>query len=181
MFLLLGANLADCHPILFRRIAKRLAADPENVRVIVVDPRRTETADLAHSFLPIRPGTDVALLNAMLRVALVEGHLAKEFIADHTDGFEAVERSVAPWTPEAAGDYTAGPSHVLPTAGGARFASPLGVWDFCKYTSVLSLSADGLRRQAEAITTLARAEGLEGHARAVERRLNARNADEESS
>ena len=74
-------------------------------------------------------------------------------------------------TPEAAGDYTAGPSHVLPTAGGARFASPLGVWDFCKYTSVLRLSPGALREQAEAITTLARAEGLEGHARAVERRL----------
>ncbi|HEY8375117.1 MAG TPA: histidinol dehydrogenase, partial [Nannocystis sp.] len=46
---------------------------------------------------------------------------------------------VGPWTPEAAGDYTAGPSHVLPTAGAARFASPLGVWDFVKYTSVLRL------------------------------------------
>jgi histidinol dehydrogenase len=78
---------------------------------------------------------------------------------------------VGAWTPEAAGDYTAGPSHVLPTAGGARFASPLGVWDFCKYTSVLELSPQALRGQADTITTLARAEGLEGHARAVERRL----------
>jgi histidinol dehydrogenase len=78
---------------------------------------------------------------------------------------------VGPWTPEAAGDYTAGPSHVLPTAGAARFASPLGVWDFLKYTSILELSPDALREQAEAIVTLARAEGLEGHARAVERRI----------
>lgn len=82
---------------------------------------------------------------------------------------------VGAWTPEAAGDYTAGPSHVLPTAGGARFASPLGVWDFCKYTSVLELSADALRAQADTITTLARAEGLEGHARAVERRIAPEN------
>lgn len=74
-------------------------------------------------------------------------------------------------TPEAAGDYTAGPSHVLPTAGGARFSSPLGVWDFVKYTSVLELTADALAAQAEAITALARAEGLEGHARAVEYRV----------
>lgn len=74
-------------------------------------------------------------------------------------------------TPEAAGDYTAGPSHVLPTAGAARFASPLGVWDFIKYTSVLELSAQSLEAQATAITTLARAEGLEAHARAVEIRL----------
>lgn len=77
---------------------------------------------------------------------------------------------VGPWTPEAAGDYTAGPSHVLPTAGAARFASPLGVWDFIKYTSVLRLDRAGLVAQADAITRLARAEGLEGHARAVERR-----------
>ena len=78
---------------------------------------------------------------------------------------------VGAWTPEAAGDYTAGPSHVLPTAGAARWASPLGVWDFLKYTSVLKLDRAALEAQAEAITTLARAEGLEGHARAVEVRL----------
>lgn len=77
---------------------------------------------------------------------------------------------VGAYTPEAAGDYTAGPSHVLPTAGAARFGSPLGVWDFVKYTSVLRLTASGLAEQASAITTLARAEGLEGHARAVELR-----------
>jgi histidinol dehydrogenase len=77
---------------------------------------------------------------------------------------------VGPWTPEAAGDYTAGPSHVLPTAGGARFSSPLGCWDFVRYTSVLALGPEQLRGQAATITTLARAEGLEGHARAVERR-----------
>ena len=78
---------------------------------------------------------------------------------------------VGPWTPEAAGDYTAGPSHVLPTAGGARFSSPLGCWDFVRYTSVLELGPEQLRAQAGAITSLARAEGLEGHARAVEQRL----------
>ncbi len=78
---------------------------------------------------------------------------------------------VGAWTPEAAGDYTAGPSHVLPTAGAARFASPLGVWDFVKYTSVLQLAPSTLRAQAGAIVALARAEGLEGHARAVEVRL----------
>jgi len=78
---------------------------------------------------------------------------------------------VGAWTPEAAGDYTAGPSHVLPTAGAARFGSPLGVWDFVKYTSVLRLDAAALAAQSDAIVTLARAEGLEAHARAVEARL----------
>ena len=80
---------------------------------------------------------------------------------------------VGPWTPEAAGDYTAGPSHVLPTAGAARFGSPLGVWDFVKYTSVLELPERALRAQAPAIVALARAEGLEAHARAVLLRLQA--------
>ncbi|MGB1275297.1 MAG: histidinol dehydrogenase, partial [Nannocystaceae bacterium] len=78
---------------------------------------------------------------------------------------------IGPFTPEAAGDYTAGPSHVLPTAGAARFASPLGVWDFIKYTSILELGAETLAAQAQAITDIARAEGLEAHARAVELRL----------
>ena len=81
---------------------------------------------------------------------------------------------VGGWTPEAAGDYTAGPSHVLPTAGGARFSSPLGVWDFVRYTSVLALDADALQAQAATITALARAEGLEGHARAVELRFRSK-------
>ncbi|MCR9164518.1 MAG: histidinol dehydrogenase [Nannocystaceae bacterium] len=83
---------------------------------------------------------------------------------------------VGAWTPEAAGDYTAGPSHVLPTAGAARFGSPVGVWDFMKYTSVLHLDRTALAEQATAITTLARAEGLEGHARAVEWRLKGDDA-----
>jgi len=84
---------------------------------------------------------------------------------------------VGPWTPEAAGDYTAGPSHVLPTAGAARFGSPLGVWDFIKHTSVLWLDRNALEAQAEAIMILARAEGLEGHARAVRRRLSPKGDD----
>ncbi len=78
---------------------------------------------------------------------------------------------VGPWTPEAAGDYTAGPSHVLPTAGAARFASPLGVRDFLKITSVLELGPLALRVQSSAIVRIARAEGLEAHARAVLLRL----------
>ncbi len=78
---------------------------------------------------------------------------------------------VGPWTPEAAGDYTAGPSHVLPTAGAARFASPLGVHDFLKITSVLELGPAALRAQSQAIVRIARAEGLEAHARAVLLRL----------
>jgi histidinol dehydrogenase len=74
-------------------------------------------------------------------------------------------------TPEAAGDYLAGPSHVLPTGGAVRFSSPLGVYDFTVRTSVVQYSREALARQGGAITALARLEGLEAHARAVETRL----------
>jgi histidinol dehydrogenase len=70
-------------------------------------------------------------------------------------------------TPEAAGDYVAGPSHVLPTGGAVRFGSPLGVHDFVARTSLIRYSADALRRDEQTIGVLARLEGLEAHARAV--------------
>ena len=74
-------------------------------------------------------------------------------------------------SPEAAGDYLAGPNHVLPTAGCARYASPLGVYDFIKYVSVLRLSREALSAQRRDIARLARVEGLEAHARSVEVRF----------
>ena len=72
---------------------------------------------------------------------------------------------------EALGDYCAGPNHVLPTGRTARFSSPLGVYDFCKRTSLLQCTAVSASRLAETATTLARAEGLTAHARAAELRL----------
>lgn len=73
-------------------------------------------------------------------------------------------------TPEAAGDYAAGPSHVLPTGGAARFSSPLGVYDFVVRTSIIRYSRAAIARQSELLAGLARMEGLEAHARAVEAR-----------
>ena len=75
---------------------------------------------------------------------------------------------VGPFSPEAAGDYASGPNHVLPTAGAARQRGGLSVTDYLKVISVQRLSAAALPRLAPAITTLARAEGLEAHARSVE-------------
>lgn len=72
---------------------------------------------------------------------------------------------------EPLGDYVAGPNHVLPTGGTARFSSPLGVYDFVKRTSFIQFTEDALRADVGAITTLAREEGLEAHARAVESRF----------
>jgi histidinol dehydrogenase len=74
-------------------------------------------------------------------------------------------------TPEALGDYLAGPNHVLPTAGTARFSSPLSVDDFVKKSSVLSFNRAGLERYGRPVTALAAMEGLEAHGRAVSLRL----------
>ena len=73
-------------------------------------------------------------------------------------------------SPEAAGDYVAGPSHIMPTGGTARFASPLSVDDFVKIISVVGLSAARLAQIGPTAARLARAEGFEAHARAVEAR-----------
>ncbi len=78
---------------------------------------------------------------------------------------------VGPFSPEAAGDYAAGPNHVLPTGGIARLRGGLSVQDFVKIISVQQLQPSGLRRLAPTITSLARGEGLEAHARSVEIRL----------
>ena len=80
-------------------------------------------------------------------------------------------------TPVALGDYLAGPSHVLPTGGCVRFGSPLGVHDFVRRSSILHYSPDALRRHAPAVSALARAEGLEAHARAVELRVSPPESD----
>ncbi|MEB2362788.1 MAG: histidinol dehydrogenase [Bryobacteraceae bacterium] len=79
---------------------------------------------------------------------------------------------VGPGSPEAAGDYASGPNHVLPTSGAARGRGGLSAADFVKVISVQELSLRALARLAPAITTLARAEGLEAHARSVEVRLD---------
>jgi histidinol dehydrogenase len=79
---------------------------------------------------------------------------------------------VGPYSPEAAGDYASGPNHVLPTSGAARQRGGLSVHDYLKVISVQQLSAQALAKLAPAITTLARAEGLEAHARSVEVRID---------
>jgi histidinol dehydrogenase len=82
---------------------------------------------------------------------------------------------LGPWTPEVAGDYAAGPNHVLPTAGSARFSSGLSVLDFMKRTTLLRLDPGSLGAIGPAAARLARAEGLEAHALSVEARLQRLN------
>src|SRR5690606_36675276 len=77
---------------------------------------------------------------------------------------------LGPFAAEVLGDYCAGPNHVLPTGGSARFSSPLGVYDFQKRTSIIRCTSDGGARLAGVAATLARAEGLPAHAGAAELR-----------
>jgi histidinol dehydrogenase len=88
---------------------------------------------------------------------------------------------LGPWTPESVGDYVAGPNHVLPTGGTARFSSPLSVDDFVTRSSVISYSREALEADGATVVTIALAEGLSAHADAVALRLEISENDEEDS
>ncbi len=93
-----GSNTAWAHPIVFRRIEDARRARP-SMKIIVVDPRRTETAEIADLHLRIEPGTDVALFHGMLHLMLREALVDETFIAEHTQGFEALRERVRDFTP----------------------------------------------------------------------------------
>ncbi|WP_298293099.1 nitrate reductase [Thiomonas sp.] len=96
-----GSNAAWSHPIAFRRIEKAKAARPE-MRIVVVDPRRTETAELADLHLQLLPGTDVALFHAMLHVMVWEDLVDPDYIAAHTSGYPALRDLVRDMSPAVA-------------------------------------------------------------------------------
>ena len=101
LVLLIGANIADNHPILCRR----LQSNPGKT-VIVVDPRVTKTAMLADLHLPIRPRADLALLNALIHIVIEHGVIDRAYIDRHTSGFDALRDSVREYTPEHAAAIT---------------------------------------------------------------------------
>ena len=79
------------------------------------------------------------------------------------------------YTSESLGDYCAGPNHVLPTSGTARFSSPLGVYDFQKRSSLIEVSEAGAQTLGQIASALAHGEGLQAHARAAEMRLHSQS------
>lgn len=117
----------------------------------------------------------VFVVTSRNELAEVANRIAPEHLSlqveDPDSMLDAVQHAGAAFvggsTPEAVGDYIAGPSHVLPTGGAVRFGSPLGVHDFVARTSVIRYTPDALRADADAIVDFARLEGLEAHARAV--------------
>jgi histidinol dehydrogenase len=129
----------------------------ESRGAVIVTRSLDEAIDLANRIAPEH--LELAVANPERLVARI--HHAGAIFLGHT-------------TPEAFGDYLAGPNHVLPTGGTARWASPLGTRDFVRRTSLIEASPRTMRRLGPAIVRLARLEGLDAHGRAVERRLAGR-------
>ncbi len=96
---IVGANPAFAHPVLFRRIEDAKRVNPA-LKIIVADPRRTDSCEIADLFLQIEGGTDVLLFNGMLHIMLWEGWMDAAYIAAHTTGFDALKASVRDATPE---------------------------------------------------------------------------------
>ena len=96
---IVGSNTAWAHPILFRRIEDAKRANPA-MKIVVVDPRRTDTCEIADLHLPIQPGTDVMLFHGLLHLMLREGWTNPDYIAAHTSGFDALEATVRDCTPD---------------------------------------------------------------------------------
>ncbi len=127
----------------------RVAIDNNSACIVVGSME--EAAELSNAFAPEHLSLHDAKLMPLIR------HAGSVFLG--------------PFSPEAAGDYASGPNHVLPTSGVARLRGGLSAADFVKVISVQELTPEGLRKLAPAVTALARAEGLEGHARSVEVRF----------
>lgn len=102
-YFIIGANPAYAHPIVFRRMEAAKESNPD-LKVVVVDPRRTDTCSIADLYLPIRPGTDVPLLQAMLNVFLWEDLTDQDYIARYTQGFDVMFNSIVNMTPRKAAE-----------------------------------------------------------------------------
>jgi len=130
-----GSNTAYAHPILFRRLEDARRANPA-MKLVVADPRRTETAEMADLHLALLPGTDVALFNGMLHVMLWEGWADHAYIAAHTSGFEALRDAIRNCTPKETARITGlAEDHILQAAR----------W-FAQSKATLSLYCQGLNQ-----------------------------------
>lgn len=104
LLILIGSNAAWTHPVLYQRMERAKQLNP-NMKVVVIDPRKTDTAELADSFLNIKPGSDAALYNGLLNYLNEHNHLNTQFIAQHTNGFESALQEAQKWSCEAVSDF----------------------------------------------------------------------------
>ncbi|MDH4267065.1 MAG: histidinol dehydrogenase, partial [Deltaproteobacteria bacterium] len=152
---------------LSRRFAEKV--QQEIIRQISVLPRRKIAEPALKNFGAI------LIVKSLAEAVKIANDLAPEHlelgVADPFGLLSKIENAGAIFlghiSPEAIGDYVAGPNHVLPTGGTARFSSPLGVYDFLKRSSLICLSPDGLKNLADPGMQLARMENLEGHLRSI--------------
>jgi histidinol dehydrogenase len=148
-----------------KRLARAVAAEVD--RQLAVLPTRAVAAK------SIARNSAVVLVRSLDEAVEIANRFAPEHLSLPDRAMLAGIRHaggvfIGPFSPEAAGDYASGPNHVLPTGGASRQRGGLSVTDYLKVISVQELSAEALARLAPAITTIARAEGLEAHARSVE-------------
>jgi sulfite reductase (NADPH) flavoprotein alpha-component len=137
LFFVSGSNMADCHPILFLRMADRLKA---GAKLIVVDPRRTTTAERADLFLQIKAGTDLALLNGLLHLLVENGDVDQQFIDAHTEGWAAMPAFLADYPPARVAEITGLAEDDIRTAAG--MIGEAGEWMSC-WTMGLNQSTHG--------------------------------------
>ncbi|MDT5221203.1 MAG: sulfite reductase flavoprotein alpha-component [Mycobacterium sp.] len=137
VFFVIGANMADCHPILFLRMMERVKA---GAKLIVVDPRRTATAAKADLFLQIAPGSDLALLNGLLHLLVQNGHTDTDFISEFTAGWEVMPSFLEQFTPDKVSEITGLPAQDIRTA--ARWIGEAENWMTC-WTMGLNQSTHG--------------------------------------
>ncbi|MEB4592471.1 molybdopterin-dependent oxidoreductase [Candidatus Thiothrix sp. Deng01] len=100
LIVLVGSNTAWCHPVLYQRMVKAKKANPA-LQVVTIDPRRTQTADLADLHLGLAPGTDAILFNGLLAWLVADGRIATEFVAQSTEGLKAALEAARNSAPDA--------------------------------------------------------------------------------
>jgi len=105
LVLLVGSNLAWCHPVLFQRLSEAKAARPK-MQIVLVDPRRTVTAELADTHLAIEPGSDTALFNGLLRALKLRGMIDHDFVGQHVKGFDETLAAASEMTIPVVADRT---------------------------------------------------------------------------
>lgn len=132
-----GANPAVAHPIIYRYIEDAKAANPD-LKIIVADPRFSETAEIADLHLPLKPGTDIALFNGMLHVLINEGLVDLPYVEAHTKGFAALAEIVRNYSPEAVSEICG-----IPVADIVQAA----IW-FGQSLASLSMYCQGLNQSA---------------------------------
>ncbi|MFN6340256.1 MAG: molybdopterin oxidoreductase family protein, partial [Cyanobacteriota bacterium] len=145
LVVLIGTNTAECHPVLFQRLLKRRRRGTDAPRLVVVDPRATDTAAAADLHLPIRSGTDLALLHGIGHLLLQSGALDQTFLAAHTEGFEKLEPLLRTWTPERAAAVCGIPEASL---------RQLAQW-WAESDTALSLWSMGVNQRREGTATVA--------------------------